>query len=583
MWKCHKCGKPVYFAERKQSLGYNWHPECLRCEECGKRLNPGQHAEHKGVPYCHVPCYGALFGPQLFGHGTRVESHKSFGQPQRESSPKTGLGNGGTTAFPRSQIETKLKVYNQVHEGKRGEIRSREVNGRIILEGTLRIHWGVQGMIHLKENDDQRTVVTVRKRNSVRYSLNQDDDSDYYPNNDCADNDDPTTVTSNIMTSSTCSSLPDDEFLDRSDCTNSNSTLANHSSELNDSSDQRATSSLSSVSSLLLDSNMNSDNCSDLQPLMPKSITLPSKLDKQMLEWDELDELLQVERRVDDSEKIYQTMPVPLPSSQSSSTDTSSSTKTPSNSNEISTNTTSNTLKVAADEKSEASTPSNASDSSVDSSSKLTTENSQYLTASTTCNNDDENTENNDDEQRRQRPKSGSTAIRRRPGKRLSRTKVRRRCSINGHFYDRETSFFTPPHGSQMSVWVTSLVNTYEVINLILEKYKVESDPNNFALFIVRDNGEQKRLKDDEYPLLVRVMLGPHEDVAKLFLMDSHNTHEVSSEMAQFINLSLAECRAILDQYFSQEEREVARIKFKYEELKRRMVERVKLLENGAS
>lgn len=32
-------------AERMQSLGYDWHPECLRCEECSKRLNPGQHAE----------------------------------------------------------------------------------------------------------------------------------------------------------------------------------------------------------------------------------------------------------------------------------------------------------------------------------------------------------------------------------------------------------------------------------------------------------------------------------------------------------------------------------------------------------
>ena len=32
-------------AERKQSLGFDWHPNCLRCEECGKRLNPGQHAE----------------------------------------------------------------------------------------------------------------------------------------------------------------------------------------------------------------------------------------------------------------------------------------------------------------------------------------------------------------------------------------------------------------------------------------------------------------------------------------------------------------------------------------------------------
>lgn len=89
----------------------------------------------------------------------------------------------------------------------------------------------------------------------------------------------------------------------------------------------------------------------------------------------------------------------------------------------------------------------------------------------------------------RRAAKTGSTAIRRRPGKRRSRTKIKRRCSINGHFYDRETSFFTPPHGSQTSVWVSSLVNTQEVINLMLEKYKVESDPRNFALFVVRDNG----------------------------------------------------------------------------------------------
>lgn len=89
----------------------------------------------------------------------------------------------------------------------------------------------------------------------------------------------------------------------------------------------------------------------------------------------------------------------------------------------------------------------------------------------------------------RRATKTGSTAIRRRPGRRRSRTKLKRRCSINGHFYNRETSFFTPPHGSQMSVWITSLVNTQEVINLLLEKYKVDSKPVNFALFVVRDNG----------------------------------------------------------------------------------------------
>lgn len=40
MYLLHYC-----LAERMQSLGYDWHPECLRCEECSKRLNPGQHAE----------------------------------------------------------------------------------------------------------------------------------------------------------------------------------------------------------------------------------------------------------------------------------------------------------------------------------------------------------------------------------------------------------------------------------------------------------------------------------------------------------------------------------------------------------
>lgn len=88
------------------------------------------------------------------------------------------------------------------------------------------------------------------------------------------------------------------------------------------------------------------------------------------------------------------------------------------------------------------------------------------------------------------RRRTGSTAIKRRSGKRRERTaKLKRRCSINGHFYNRETSFFTPPFGSQMSVWVTSLVSTHEVINLMLDKYKVDSKPHNFALFVVRDNG----------------------------------------------------------------------------------------------
>ena len=35
----------LFSAERRQSLGFDWHPWCLKCEECGKVLQPGQHAE----------------------------------------------------------------------------------------------------------------------------------------------------------------------------------------------------------------------------------------------------------------------------------------------------------------------------------------------------------------------------------------------------------------------------------------------------------------------------------------------------------------------------------------------------------
>ncbi|CAG9768913.1 unnamed protein product [Ceutorhynchus assimilis] len=564
MWKCHKCQKPVYFAERKHSLGYNWHPECLRCEECGKRLNPGQHAEHKGVPYCHVPCYGALFGPQLFGHGTRVESHTSFG---KKESPK--LSN--KPSLPRSALESKIKVYNQFFEGKSGEIRSREVNGRFVLEGSLRIHWGVQGVIHLKENDDQRTVVTVRKRNSCRVSSSPEYDTDEDIQNISRD-----TSFNDISTCSTTSTVE----------------LSKSDTGIESGSD--------SIDSSLSDSDPNSP-----KNAMPKSVTLPSKLDIKNMEWDELDDLLQVERKVDGNDKLYQTMPLPLPSQISTDSDSASlsdNTKIASSAQTITED--SGTLKASLDNGivtdsslSEDRIPLLTRSFSKDDTWILNSNNLNRSMSGPDClerlRRDSQSpefdrlsitsaeittqSEQNNEVVLRRPQKSGSTAIRRRPGKRLSRSKVKRRCSINGHFYDRETSFFTPPHGSQMSVWVTSMVNTQDVIKLLLEKYKVESDSNHFALFIIRDNGEQRRLKDDEYPLLARVLLGPHEDVSKLFLMDSYNTQEVSSEVAQFLNLSLVECRAILHQYYSQEEKEVAKIKEKYSEMKQWINQRLQL------
>uniref|UniRef100_A0A182PW01 Ras-associating domain-containing protein n=1 Tax=Anopheles epiroticus TaxID=199890 RepID=A0A182PW01_9DIPT len=832
MWKCHKCGKPVFFAERKQSLGYDWHPECLRCEECGKRLNPGQHAEHKGVPYCHVPCYGALFGPQLFGHGTRVESHKSFGQPDQKKQAIQRSPAG--PVIPKGHLETKLKSYNQFHNNKSMEIRSREVNGRLVLEGALRIYWGVQGMIHLKEDDDQRTVVTVRKRNSYRQSTpaslvhahvtsdgEEGDEKENIPI--VTDQQQQERRGAGVMGVSTSSlTEPGDSNNDTTTISESISydTLS-LSSELNSNFDSKPVSS--------------SESSKEVSPSHAgKYVTLPPKLDVKQLDWDEIDELLQVERKLDESEKPYRTMPSPLVSgsggggsggdrslASESITDTDYKTLTPNTATgsgsggsaggssgdsdrtttggpDTSTSVTTNgdddfrtpeatlrshdfeafkmqisrefisstaemgntdgTLKqnqpidparindslklyndgvmnrslsdeqcrnamfslpagnitgsfhvesaandeddttlrhpangiyaspnhtrqsnngtpkkrihmqrpqpVAADAptSSEATTnggvtspgtdtdswtadrgllrsksqsnhysgnsfmdsdvddesgtgggtgsetlkpsdkppssihirmdcydelesPSSAQGITASEDGELTAVTTTTLTTATTVSHPSEYSTSisghpvtEDGVVLRKPPKTGSTAIKRRSGNRRSRTKLKRRCSINGHFYNRETSFFTPPYGSQMNVWVTSLVNTHEVINLLLEKYKVESRAENFALFIVRDNGERKKLREDDYPLVTRVILGPHEDIAKLFLMDGQQTQEISSEVAQFLNLSIPECRAILERFHEEEQRELHRIRIKFAELRKRIIHRMESL-----
>jgi len=51
-------------------------------------------------------------------------------------------------------------------------------------------------------------------------------------------------------------------------------------------------------------------------------------------------------------------------------------------------------------------------------------------------------------------PATGPRALRRRKGGKM--TRIRRRSSINGHWYDRETAVFTPPKDSAMSVWTRS-------------------------------------------------------------------------------------------------------------------------------
>ena len=164
----------------------------------------------------------------------------------------------------------------------------------------------------------------------------------------------------------------------------------------------------------------------------------------------------------------------------------------------------------------------------------------------------------------------GPRALRRRHGRKYEKkSTLQRKSSFNGHWYNRETAVFTPPKDSIMSIWATSLLSTTEILKMVIEKYQIESDDENYGLFVVKDSGERRLVTPNEFPLLLKVNLGPHEDVAKLQLMELKTTPEINPEVAQFLKFTYAECRAIVDMFYEEEEREIERIKRKYRLMRR--------------
>ncbi|XP_029926478.1 ras association domain-containing protein 4a [Myripristis murdjan] len=54
----------------------------------------------------------------------------------------------------KSDILSLLRTYNCYHEGKNFQLRTREENGDLILEGLLNIYWGLRRPIRLQMHDD---------------------------------------------------------------------------------------------------------------------------------------------------------------------------------------------------------------------------------------------------------------------------------------------------------------------------------------------------------------------------------------------------------------------------------------------
>ncbi|XP_019635221.1 PREDICTED: ras association domain-containing protein 2-like [Branchiostoma belcheri] len=148
---------------------------------------------------------------------------------------------------------------------------------------------------------------------------------------------------------------------------------------------------------------------------------------------------------------------------------------------------------------------------------------------------------------------------------------LRRRYSINGHIYNSRTAVFTPAHGSMTNVRLNSRMTTPQVVELLLSKFRVENDSEDFALYAVHATGEFRRLKDTDTPLIERVLLGPSEDVAKIFIMEKSAEEDIPLEVGQYMKFPIPVLESILTKFTEQEEKEIEDIRQRYEAEKKRL------------
>lgn len=162
---------------------------------------------------------------------------------------------------------------------------------------------------------------------------------------------------------------------------------------------------------------------------------------------------------------------------------------------------------------------------------------------------------------------SDASLVKRRRGRGKSaaqREKERQhRFSINGHFYNYKTSIFTPSFGTATKVRISSRMSTNQVIEQLLNKFKIENDPQEFALYCVHQSGEKRKLSNRDQPLWERILQGPSDDIMKVFLMDM-DEEEVSNDVAQYLNLELPILEQVLLKLREEETTEIQRVIGKY-------------------
>ncbi|XP_031572281.1 cysteine and glycine-rich protein 3-like [Actinia tenebrosa] len=76
---CHKCGHPVFEAEKMNCSSQVYHKQCFSCFECGIQLESTTVNDHEYGIYCGA-CYAKKFGAKGYGYGLGAGALKFTGK-----------------------------------------------------------------------------------------------------------------------------------------------------------------------------------------------------------------------------------------------------------------------------------------------------------------------------------------------------------------------------------------------------------------------------------------------------------------------------------------------------------------------
>ncbi|CAI9726307.1 association domain-containing 2-like isoform X1 [Octopus vulgaris] len=581
-------------SERKTSLGKEWHPRCLRCDQCDKVLAPGQHAEHKGLPYCNQ-CYQALYGPQMCGYGSNVFSQANYRKkltiPIRKhgtKDPPTLRKSGNVVAVSLSEDE---EDEDDLYDSE-----------------TLK-----PGMSQQYCFSTASASMTLPVKHSSQTSLNNGCDTNLLKNEHSLlpmNNGGPpsslsrTTIPSPNNHSETSSTLNHSPIGHRT-LTSPDTHNAISSSKKNNSlsfpirksysfspnghrsiysnpafqtlpvpadfgyhSSQDAFGTLtSSVSVGTLTSPISYANLSKIFENSPThSLKQTDDTCRQdILEKFQLYNAFYEGKRgclsmdqvngVDVLEgplRIYWQVTIPI---QLKHCDDVPVPPIASWRHSYYATPTGNGLNVDAEEP-------QAEQSPQPTLPKYGMDDSVIIP-------------NLDGVVRRRNIRKSNTVA-----YRADRPSKWKRASINGHIYNYDTRVFTPVIGSCTSVTVNSTMTVPLVIKTLLEKFKVENDADEFSLYVVTEAEGEREIGIGEIPLEVRLRLGADETNAKIFIREKdyvgsvvvpeevepieEKTCYLPTEVEQLIALPEAVLKGLLQKFFDDEEKDVEKIKDKY-------------------